>query len=252
MNYDDETLMAYADGELDVAQRAEISAALERDPQLARRVEQHRMLRAEVSGAFAGVLGESVPERLVAAANAAAGTAQETPARGKVVQFPVRGARAPGTPWRAREWGAMAASVLLGVLISWRALSPDESELITARSGALVARGALATALESQLASDQRSEEAVLIGVTFKARDGRYCRSFTLREVKTAGLACRAGGEWEVPVTAAAGIPGGAVQQAAVAMPPAVLQAIESRIAGDALDATSERNARQGGWGATP
>ena len=38
MNYDDETLMSYADGELDAAKRAEIAAALQRDPELARRV----------------------------------------------------------------------------------------------------------------------------------------------------------------------------------------------------------------------
>jgi hypothetical protein len=251
VNYDDETLMAYADGELDAAERAEISAALEQDPQLARRVEQHRMLRTEVTGAFAGVLGEPVPERLVAAAKAATGTATESPARGKVVQFPVRATRAPGAPWRAREWSAMAASVLLGVAISWRAFSPDESALIAARGGALVARGALATALEKQLASDQRREDAVLIGVTFKARDGHYCRSFTLHEAKTAGLACRVGSEWQVPVATATEIPGGTLQQAAAATPPAVLQAIESRIAGDALDASGEENARLGGWDAT-
>jgi hypothetical protein len=35
-------------------------------------------------------------------------------------------------------------------------------------------------------------------------------------------------------------------------MPPAILLAIDSRIAGDALDAAGESNARLGGWGATP
>ena len=46
MNYDDETLMAYADGELDEVLAAEIAAAIEREPELARRVERHRALRA--------------------------------------------------------------------------------------------------------------------------------------------------------------------------------------------------------------
>ena len=38
MTYDDETLMAYADGELDDARQAEIDAAISRDPDLARRM----------------------------------------------------------------------------------------------------------------------------------------------------------------------------------------------------------------------
>ena len=52
MKYDDETLMAFADGELDEARRAEIAAALDQDPSLAQRVERHRALRARVVDAF--------------------------------------------------------------------------------------------------------------------------------------------------------------------------------------------------------
>src|SRR6185503_3666144 len=142
---DDEILMAYADGELDPAQRAEIAAAIETDPALAARVEKHSALRAEVAGAFATVLNQPVPERLHAAATVDATPAERV--RGNVVPFPSRGTRAPATPWRAREWFAMAASLVLGVLISWRAFSPVSSDVITASNGALVARGALATAL---------------------------------------------------------------------------------------------------------
>ena len=252
MNYDDEILMAYADGELDPAQRAAIAAAMEKDPALARRVEKHRALRAQVAGAFAGVLDQSVPQRLVAAANgeAVAGTPGRAPDRGKVLQFPSRGARAPGVGWGMREWGALAASVVLAVFVSWRVFAPSEQNLIVASGGALVARGELATALDRQLASDQRREEPVQIGVTFKSHDGNFCRSFTLPATRTAGLACRARGEWQVAATAVAEIPAGQVQQAAGAMPDAVLAAIESRIAGEALDAAGEENAQLGGWDA--
>ena len=111
-----------------------------------------------------------------------------------------------------------------------------------------MARGELALALDKQLASNQRHEDPVQIGVTFKARDGNYCRSFTLREAKTAGLACHANGEWQVASTAAAEIPAGQMQQAGSAMPAAVLAAIDARIAGDALNATDEDVARLAGW----
>ena len=67
MNYDDEILMAYVDGELDAKLSAEIAAAVEKEPALARRVEQQRALRAKISGAFAKVLDQPVPDRLTAA-----------------------------------------------------------------------------------------------------------------------------------------------------------------------------------------
>ena len=246
MNLDDATLMAYADGELDAAQRAPIAAALEKDPALAARVEKHRALRAEVAGAFAAVLSEPVPERLRAAAVGSAAPAERV--RGNIVQFPTRGTRAPSTAWRAREWLAMAASLVLGVVISWRAFSPMNSAPITASNGALVARGALAEALDEQLASNPARDGAVKIGLTFKARDGSYCRSFDLSAGGVAGLACRAGGEWRIPVTASADAAGGDFRQAAGAIPPAVMQAIEARIAGDALTAPDEAKARDAGW----
>ena len=238
--------MAYADGELDPAQRAEIAAAIETDPALAARVEKHRALRAEVAGAFATVLNQPVPERLHAAATVDATPAERV--RGNVVPFPSRGTRAPATPWRAREWFAMAASLVLGVLISWRAFSPVSSDVITASNGALVARGALATALDQQLASNQANDAAVKIGLTFKARDGSYCRSFALSAGGTTGLACRMGERWQIPVTASADAAGGDFRQAAGAIPPAVMQAIEARIAGDALTAPDETKARDAGW----
>jgi hypothetical protein len=207
-------------------------------------------LRAEVAGVFAGVLDQPVPERLVAAANGdnVAAITRRAPPHGKVLQFPSKGARAPGIGWGIREWGAMAASVVLGLFISWRVFSPAEQGLLAVNGGALVARGELAMALDRQLASDQRREELVQIGVTFRSRDGNYCRSFTLAATRTAGLACRAGGDWQVAATAMADLPAGQVQQAAGAMPAAVLAAIEARIAGEALDAAGEQDARLGGW----
>jgi hypothetical protein len=251
VSYDDEILMAYADGELDAAQRAEIAAAIERDPALAARVEKHRALRAGIAGAFATVLEQPVPERLRNAASGGAGAPVSAPARGKVVQFPSRGTPAPRTPWRAREWLAMAASLVLGLFVSWRVFQqPADSGVITASNGSLVARGALAQALDQQLASQQDRNGAVVIGLSFEARGDSYCRTFTLRASATAGLACRAGSEWQIPVTAAVELPSGEYQPVATPIPPAVMQAIESHIAGDTLDVQGEEQARAARWGA--
>jgi hypothetical protein len=247
VKYDDEILMAYVDGELDSALSAEISAAVEIDPALRRRVEQQRAVRAKVAGAFARVLNQPVPEQLLRAARGA--TAGETAAsRGNVLQFPARPARAPAAPWRAREWVAMAASLVLGVLISWRILAPGDGAPFVAGKDALVAHGELAHALDQQLASEQDGKERVLIGLTFRTHDGNYCRSFVLRATNTAGLACRVDAEWQVPVTDSAVIPSGELQQATSVVPPAILRAIESRAEGAALDAEMERSAQVGGW----
>jgi hypothetical protein len=247
VNYDDETLMAYADGELDAAQRAEIEAAIAGDATLARRVERQRVLRAEVTDAFSKVIESPVPERLVTAARGGAAQAAG-PRSGKVLQFPARAARAPATPWRAREWTAMAASLVLGVLLSWRLFAPEDSAVIVAGKDALLARGELATALESQLASEQRGDEAVLIGLTFKASDGNYCRSFILRNTRTAGLACRVGSDWQIPATDSATVPQGDLQQATSVVVPAILEVIEARRDGEPLDAEGEQSARRSGW----
>ena len=245
MKYDDETLMAYADGELDPAQRAQIDAAIAKDPALALRVEEHRALRARLAGAFSRVLDQPIPERLESAARAHSSAG--TQGRGNVLQFPARSARAPSPPWRAREWIAMAASLLLGVMLSWRFLAPDSRAFEAGKNG-LLARGELARALETQLASEQSGEERVQIGLTFKAHDGSYCRSFVLRTARTAGLACRAGSEWQVAATDSSLAPEGEMQQASSALPPSILRIIESRMEGAALDAEGEKSAQQGAW----
>jgi hypothetical protein len=254
VSYDEETLMAYADGELDAAQRAEIEAAMRQDPALAARVEKHRSLRASVSGAFATVLRQPVPERLRTAAGGGASTSPvAAPSRGNVVPFPSRGTPAPRAPWHAREWLAMAASLVLGIVVTWQVMQrPEDPDFITASNGALVARGALAKALDQQLASQQDRNGAVVIGLSFEARGNGYCRTFTLRGSATAGLACRAGSEWQIPVTTAVEIPGGEMQQVSTPIPPAVMQAIETRIAGDTLDVQGEEQARATNWGAKP
>ena len=246
MNYDDEILMAYADDELEETLRAEISAAMARDPVLARRVEAHRALRAEVAGAFANVLKQPLPEQMVASAHGAVSGPSGDAPRGNVVQFPARSTRPPSTPWRAREWLAMAASLVLGVFITWKLLAPRDATLVAVRDGTMVARGALAYALDRQLASEQAGAEPVLIGLTFRTPEGQYCRSFTAPAAGTAGLACRTSAEWRIPVIDVAPSSGD-VRQAA-APPPVVLQAIEARIVGEPLDAAGEELARNAGW----
>ncbi len=115
MKFPPETLMAYADGELDVETRRAIEAEMAVDPQVAQEVERHRAMRAEVGGAFAGVLDEPVPDRLLRAAK-------------KAAREPKR--RADGSrarQWSWPEWTSIAASLLIGVLAGRAMLQPDRA-----------------------------------------------------------------------------------------------------------------------------
>ena len=78
-------------------------------------------------------------------------------------------------------------------------------------------------------------------------RDGTLCRSFTVR--RSAGLACRGGEQWKLVMLTEAGEgEAGEYRQAGSAMPSAVLEAIDARIAGTTLDAQGEQAAKQRGW----
>jgi hypothetical protein len=239
MSFSDEILMAYADGELEPAMREQVERAVREDPRVAAIVERHRALRADVFAAFAGVLDEPVPERLQ----------PQAPAQGrvKVDVLESAGARALPARWAWRQWGAVAASLALGVLagaLGWRQVQGSQASPIGRQGDALVAQGELAAALSQQLAAQAG---LVRLGISFQAKQGNYCRSFKLGA--TAGLACREDGQWRIPVLAQEeGQENTAYRQAGSAMPAAVLEAIDQRIAGGSLDAAAEREARAQGW----
>lgn len=64
MKIDEETLMAFADGQLSGPQANAVAAAVAGDPVLAEKLAQHRQLRETMASAFAPVLDEPVPPPL--------------------------------------------------------------------------------------------------------------------------------------------------------------------------------------------
>lgn len=238
MTPSDETLMAYVDGELDTTARSEFEAALARDPALAQRVEAARRLRTTLSRAFDPVLAEPVPERLVAAAHGRPAPANVQPLPAPRAARPIfPAARAAGWSWP--QWGALAASLVLGLLLGPRLLSRPGT--ITTQDGRLVAAGSLAAALDTQLASTQTGSEPAHIGVSFRSGSGEYCRTFDLRGGEAlAGLACRRGGRWQVDAVMTAGGERSGDYTSASGLPPALAALVGERIAGDALDANEE------------
>jgi anti-sigma factor RsiW len=253
MTLTDETLMAYADGEVDAETRAVIESAMREDPEVRRRVERHRALREAVQGAFSSVLDEPVPDRLIAAARG-----QGAAAGGKVVDLlRARAAvRAPvGAPLGLRRWqpAAMAASLLIGLGLGYIA-SHHSNALVKSSSSGLIAGAALDEALSSQLSADRAAGSVAATGTSFRSKTGDYCRTFSLSGAdSSSGLACREGNSWKIKVLAQSPHPAGDpsnFRQAGSADSPAVRAAVEESIAGEPLDQAGEIAARRRGWAA--
>jgi anti-sigma factor RsiW len=262
MTIPDETLMAYADGELDAAARAAVESAMREDPQIEQRVAAHRTLRRKVQAAYSAELSEGVPERLLAAARGDGSTQAAKSAVGtqgsKVVNLQAARAAMERSKSRARppppQWrtaGTIAASLIAGVGLGFFIWGHTESPLMRSAGGALVARGELAKALSNQLAADQSQSSAVQIGVSFRAKSGDYCRTFALSgAVSPSGLACRRADQWQVQALSQepGTVSGSEYRTAGSAMSATILKSVEEQISGEPLDQAGEKAARRRGW----
>ena len=244
MKFSEETLMAYADNELDAKTRAAVEEAMATDPEVARKIAQHKALRGKVHLAFNNVVHEPTPQRLIDAARGVPAVRRE----GNVI--PLRRKAPVSRAWP--QWAAIAASLVVGVIIGQAVLRGSGGGPVTSRDGQLLANGVLAHALSEQLASTQTDQSPVKIGVSFKSKAGNYCRTFTMRETTTlAGLACRDHDDWHVQTlvqTASTPESSAAYRQAGSQMPKSILQATEDNIAGEPLDAAAETAAREKNW----
>ena len=243
MTLSDETVMAYVDGELDATARAEVEAVMRENPQLALRIAKQKALRSTVRLAFENVADEPVPDRLLQAVRSA------PVARSNVIPLH----RKPQRRWSWPEWTAIAASLVIGVLVSrtYFERGPGTGPVIS-HDGQMIASGALDHALSEQLAANQPATAPVQIGVSFRARSGDYCRTFVMHDATAlAGLACRQQGGWRVRVLSqgeAGAQSTGTLRQASSAVPASVLQAVNEEIAGDPLDASAEAAAKGKKW----
>jgi len=150
-------------------------------------------------------------------------------------------------------WFAAAASLVVAVLVLQRLLrlAHDAPNLVAAGPN-WIAGGGLAEALSLRLAAEPAAGR-VRPGISFVAKSGEYCRTFIAPQDQhtVAGLACREQDTWRIPVLEPIDESPGArgdYRQAASALPPQVLRAVESRIAGEPLDAAGEARARDRGW----
>ena len=266
-------VMAYVDGEMPPEDIALFEPRLALEPALAQAVARERTLRASLQSAYAPVLDEPMPPALLdllaipdAAAKAAPVhlVAAPAPAAASNEALPAgtndaaRAALPHARRWAWPQFGAMAASLVLGVLFGARLFAPhaaaggDTLALAVASDGAITAQGALRSALEQDVAGTVLDPNArVGVGLTFRDHARQYCRTFTL-DGESSGIACRQSEGWIVAHlehgrNARAGEQGG-YRTAGSALSPTLLQAVDAMREGDTLDAAGEASAKAAGW----
>jgi hypothetical protein len=240
MRLDRDRLMAFADGELSAAEAREVAGKLAREPELAAFVERQKALRRALRNSFEPVLAAPLPPALARAVTASArptmrarlGAARRLMAERRP---PLRAVYLPFA-------GALAAGAILGAVLTgiWRG-----------DGGGLLADGRLAEALTSRLAAEARGDARMRIGVSFRAEDGRYCRSFTtfVGAEGLAGIACREREHWRIAALLSFAGPGSSeFEPAAAALPEPLRRIVDAMRAGAPLDAAGERAARDRGW----
>lgn len=244
----EERWMAWLDGELDEAAAADVARVVAADPALAERARRERAMRARLRAAFASIEEEAPPSRLLDTLGMGADAAAHAPVADNVVAVRPRPAAERIRHYRWPEWTALAASVVLGVLFGAYFLGGSSQAPVRMQGGVLMAGTELARALDRELAADARPGAEVVIGLSFRDGEGRYCRTFTANGAQPmGGLACRDHDQWRVVALGQAERQQGEFRQAASALPPSVLAEVDARQQ-EVLDAAGERAARDAGW----
>jgi len=229
-----EKLAAYADGELDEAESAQVSRALAADELLRARLARLTSLDDQLRAAFE-LDDEDVPHHITRLLEP-----QETSAYG-----------------RMRQWipaGAAIAAGIVGLTVGGLLPAQSEDGWLKPHGGSFALAGAIQSAADhtpsgSRYVAGSITAEPI---VSFVAGDGRLCRELQIEEahIATHAVACREQGEWRVEAlvrgqaqsNAAGYRPAGGSRDAAIG-------AVHARLKiTSVLDAKAEDEAIAAGW----
>ena len=235
---DDLTLMAFVDGELTPDRRAEVEAALAADPALRARADAFRQVRTAARAAFP--IAPDPRDSALASLITGAGRPGDASTAERIRRW-IGGISLP----QAATWGAVATACFVAGMGPRAELSFEGFALD--RRGAIADPG-LVKVLDHRAAAEGSDAQGRAVGLTFRAADGRWCRSFRSGEDGVAGLACRQDGGWRAEAVAPLAATAGEVRTASSDTPPAVLAAVDALIGGDTLDAAAEADAIRSRW----
>jgi hypothetical protein len=233
----DETFFAWLDGELGALEAARVEAEVAADPRLAATAAEHRAMQCRLKGAFDTLLDEPVPDKVVALV--------PNPRSADIIDLTKAKERRARRHWSpVAQWGSMAATLAIGVLVGTALPHQKRGGPVEVRGGKIFAAASLGQALDTQLASTPAGD--VRIGLTFRDRAGAICRSFT--GAGSSGLACRDNGRWQLRGLLPAPQGQATDYRMAAGLDPALAALIDSTMVGEPFDARQEHAARQGHW----
>lgn len=198
MDFDDETLMAFADGELDAVRSLALEEALATDDALAERLAVFLDSRQLVGDAMKPLIDEPVPAELLASVGRMAEEARQQAAAPKdnVVSFRQRPQQRVQPS--ARRWLMPIAASLLAVItgvVGFTAGRMGVSETGTASE--------ISAALDRETSGKDlpldTSGTVLRVVATFRDDRGELCREYELKQParSTLTVACRQDGGWE-------------------------------------------------------
>lgn len=192
-DFDDETLMAFADGELDEANSLALEQALAKDEALAERLAVFLDSRRLVGDALKPLIDEPVPGALLASVRKMAEDAQRqgTP-QDNVVSF-----RPKHQQPTARRWLTPVAASLVAVVTGVIGFSLGRMEPSTPDAGAEIA-AALNREASGRDVTLTASSTVLHVVASFRDERGELCREYELKqpESSTLTIACRQNGTW--------------------------------------------------------
>ena len=235
MTVSPEELAAFADGQLGPARAAEVAAAVEADPALARQVEAHRALRGLRSAHYDPIAAEPVPDRFVALLG---GVRADEPAAARVIDF--EAARAARSSRRIPRWGWVVGPALAASLALLLINTP------TPGTGGNYADAQLASALDTRLTADPAAAGQPQVLLSFARRDGQFCRAYAAPA--GSGIACRDGQGWRIEHKGPGIDPTASDYRQAGSPLEDLMAAAQDMASEGALDPAQEKAARQRSW----
>ncbi|MDU0361174.1 hypothetical protein RWK44_12260 [Rhizobium sp. 25PS6] len=191
-DFDDETLMAFADGELDETQSRALEEALADNEALCERLAVFLDSRRLVGDALKPLIDEPVPEALLASVRRMADEARRQTPQDNVVSF-----RPKQQQQTMRRWLVPVAASLVAIVTGIVGFALGRIVPSASNSGAEIA-AVLDREVSGRDVTLPFPETVLHVVASFRDERGELCREYELKQPKSSTLtvACRQNGAW--------------------------------------------------------